>query len=169
MKHLRKFESYKSYTREEKYDFDKYPLNENLMDLFDKYSNREDIDWEDMKWVGDNDVKESLEMIKGEGEVTVESYTPRYIEHFDDLALVVFGYAVGLTGKYLYEYEIKVVDKSTKRTSQVGGGYGTSGIDFSHYDTLAFISSEGCPKIVEKDVISNVINEFRELIINNKK
>lgn len=52
-------------------------------------------------------------MIQGDGEIIKESYTPRYIEHFGDLTLVVFGYAFGLTGKYKYRYEIKVVKKST--------------------------------------------------------
>jgi len=47
----------------------------------------------------------------------------------------------------------------------VGGGYGTSGIDFSSYNTLVWISRQDCPEIYDVDVIGNVINDFRKIII----
>jgi hypothetical protein len=161
MKHLKTFETYNS----DKYEFNKHPLNEQLLELFDKYNTYDYNNNDKPKWVGDKDVLESLEMIQGDGELITDSHrAPRYIEHFGDLALVVFGYASGLIGKYQYVYEIKVVKKSTKQTTQVGGGYGTSGIDFSSYDTPAHIVSDNCPPIDDKEVISKVINEFRELL-----
>lgn len=166
MKHLKLYEEFNSYMRD-KYQMDKYPLNEKLLELFDKYNTYDanNFDWDNAKWVGDKSVLESLEMIQGDGEIESGAHTtPRYIEHFGDLVLLVFGYAGGLTGKYSYEYEIKVVNKSTKRTTQIGGGYGTSGIDFATYDTPALIIPEDCPTIVDKEVIGKVINEFRELL-----
>ncbi len=165
MKHLKLYEEFNDYTKK-RYEMDKYPLNSELLEIFRKHNTYDSssFDWQNAKSVSDEDVLESLKMIQGDGEITVESYTPRYIEHFGDLALVVFGYAFGLIGKYQYQYEIKVVNKSTKTVTQVGGGYGASGIDFAKYDTLAYITSEKCPTIVDKEVISKVINEFRELL-----
>lgn len=168
MKHLKTFESYsvsKSYSREDKYQFGKYPLNEKLMDLFDKYNTEKHDDYYgDAVSVREQDVVDSLDMIKGDGELKIDGDRPRYIEKFGDTVLVVHGSRGGLISKWLYQYEIKVLNESSKRTTQIGGGYGTSGIDMSSYDYSAMLHYEDNPQIIDKTVISKVINDFRELL-----
>lgn len=150
-----------------KYKFSEYPLNERLVELFNKYNDDDEVNWDELPWIGDMDVLDSMKRIKGNGELKVESYIPSYVEHFDkNIALVVHGYAFGLTGKSQYRYEIKVVNKNPKSSSQIGGGYETSGIIMHQYSTFAWIVSDDNPQIFEKDFIGNVINEFRIDIIN---
>ena len=164
MKHLKTFESHGNY-RADRYEFYKYPLNEKLMDLFDKYNTeKHDNYYGEPERVRESDVLESLEMIQGDGEVITSGQKPYYLERFGDTVLVVHGSTGGLISKWLYEYEIKVLSESSKRTTQIGGGYGTSGFDMSSYRQSAMIHYGSNPQIIDKTVISKVINEFRELL-----
>lgn len=164
MKIIKMFEEFSEYIKNQ-YDFDKYPLNEDLLILFDKYKSTQKE-----QYIHESDVVKSLKLIKGDGEFIYDGMTsPRYREYFGNYALIVFGYDGVGWNKSVYSYEIKVVDVSTKTTRQVGGGYGTSGIDFAFYQTLAYIGHQACPSIYDVDVISNIINDFREIIIKKLK
>jgi hypothetical protein len=169
MRHFKYLKNYKTYESNDymskRYNYDEHPLNETLINLFNKYNSNNDINWDDLPYLKESDILDSLKLINGDGEIeSGDHMSPRYTEHFGDLVLIVFAYAGGLTGKYTYKYEIKVVKKSSKSVSQIGGGYGTSGFDFATYDTPALIISENCPTIVDKEVISKVINDFREVL-----
>mgnify|MGYP003332371305 CR=1 FL=1 len=157
MKYLKEFNDY----MRKKYQMDKYPLNELLMELFEKYNKYEYHD--DLPNVRESDVIESLEMIEGDGKVITSSNYPRYEEHFDNWILIIFGYRGGLINKVYYQYEIKVIDKSSERTS-----YGDF-VNFKHYDTAAMMYSDNCPQIVDKEVISKVINDFKEQVFLNNE
>jgi len=163
MKYLKIYEEFNDYTRN-KHQMDKYPLNETLFNLFDKYNtyDSESSGYDEPTRITDQDVVDSLDMIKGDGEIKISDGRARYIEKFGDTVLIVFGTRGGLMTKWLYQYEISVLSESSKRITQIGGGYGTSGFDMSDYDYSANIIFEDCPVIVDKDVIGKVINELRE-------
>lgn len=142
MKYIKLF---KTYTMNENH---KITLDEKLMELFYKYNTyvHDPYNYDEEKWVTDNDVLESMRMINGDGELFTNSPTPNYVEIFGDTTLVVYGYSYGLLGKYQYQYEIKVFNKKSKTK-------------------YAHILPEENPKIIDKTLISKVINGFRRIIL----
>ena len=140
-----------------------YPLMKDLMGLFEKYNHVGNINWDDLPYLNKKSVKETLEMIEGDGEVIYNGSSPRYIEKFGDIVLVVHGSIHGLTHK-VYEYEIKVLSEKSKRSTQIGGSYGASGIIMNDYNYSLIMGYQECPTIVDPEVISKVINDFRKLI-----
>lgn len=155
MKHLKKFNYHRFNENKEKENFFINPEAE-IWNIFNKAeTGTPDV-------ISEENLVKSLEMI-GDGEIKKHANGYTYKEFLDDNKLFIVH---GRIGRPLftrgYSYEIKVL-KNSPSTSQVGGGYGTSGLDITtypkilHYDTGQKVYSR-------IDTVSKVCNEIKEML-----
>lgn len=141
----------------------------NIQNLFFSYSYKlgEDSDWSSDNEYLIKNLRKSLELI-GDGEIINKSDDGEqlmYREYLEDDSIIFIVHASisKYTGVKTYSYEISVW-RNNPRLTQIGGGYGASGISqIKHTNLLNSVASY----TKNRNVVSKVSSDVKKYIKDN--
>lgn len=149
-----------------------------LDSIFSHHTNNSDSEFNDNNWIRKSEeiifnLRKSLELINGDGDITVKSdydYNGDRLMYVEKLNVNGNTYLLVIHAAFtfndyrqkFYRYEIAVYDNDSE-IKQIGGGYGTTGIDVVSNKMIIGSINNYCRN---KFVISKVIEELKKKYLN---